>query len=209
MGIFSSKPDMAKNTRIGSYESRADYKNNIPAEKKNSKEINCIMDTVKGMDGNCDNLTYEDFANAKTLSIFGDKAKVRIDGSVGLATVELENGHLYSFDFETKEEKNQRVFEELQQKYGSTCDITPSVYGVEIRVKEGKQSPKLINLTGNMKAFVEENPWYYEQEENQIIAHIMKKDGRTMSDGEYSFCGMYRLPANEIFYIPYSILNIQ
>lgn len=205
MGIFGPRLDMGKNTEIQSFASREDYLNKKTCEK-NKKEINTIIEKVRGMDGDYKTLTLNDFINARMTSIFGKDVTIRIDGNAGLATVQLANGHINSFDFETKEEKQERVVKELEAKYGNRCEISASDRGVQITVNKGKKV-KLIDLTSDARTFVDKNPQYYNQEENQMYRSILRKDGHEMSEGEVDFVINYCLEPEQTFFIPYTALN--
>ena len=99
--------NMGKNTKISAHDSREDYKNgkvsDMSSANKN-KNINSIINKVKALDGDDSNLTMLDFVNARTISIFGKNTTIRIDGGAGIASLEMEDGTYYVFDFETKNE---------------------------------------------------------------------------------------------------------
>lgn len=209
--LWIQKVDMGKNTKISAFNSREDYKNNksldITIFSGEKKTINNIIDKVKGLDGNNKDLTEQDFINAKTISIFGKNTTVRIDSSVGLATVQLENGKVYSFDFETKQERNERILDTLQKKFGKQCDIEDAGDGVNITVKENRKGVKVGDILPNGKIIADYNSEYFDNEELGPVRALFNKDGDSMSEGEWDFVYNYRLPSGHTFYLPYDAMD--
>ena len=203
--------NMGKNTKISAHDSREDYKNGITTDMSSAnknKNINSIINKVKALDGDDSNLTMLDFVNARKISIFGKNTTIRIDGGAGIASVEMEDGKYYVFDFETKNEKNERVLKELKAKYGKTCDIEDHGDGVSITVKKNCKV-NAYELVPNLKDLVENNPDYFDNEDMAAERGMLRKDGSSMSNGELNFCMRYKLEPEVPFFIPYSALSVQ
>jgi len=123
------------NTIIGIYENREDYKNKNAKKTylsdgtpQNYKaELNSIIDSIKWLDGNCNDLTDADLALAaqKATDIFGQKAVIRRDAAKGLSTIQLENGKVYSFDFYLENEKTNGVKQLEKDIANGDAEYTP------------------------------------------------------------------------------------
>ena len=136
---YDTKCNMSGNLVISSFESRNHYEEKKPnailnfavdnnfQPRKEEEELSMIINKIKDLDES-DNkdgistLSAKDLALAKTnaTNLFGQNAVIKADPSCGLTTIQLENGHVYAFDFEVDGEKKSGI-SQLKEDIANGC----------------------------------------------------------------------------------------